>query len=414
MQVMMSFTTPLAREQTMTSDENRAKTITIKALLERDEDFVRAAVQSLVQAALEAEMTEALGAGKGERSEGRLGYRSGYYSRALITRVGALELRIPQDRQGRFSTELFERYQRSEKALVGALAEMYVQGVSTRKVKAVTEALCGHEFSASSISAINKSLDESLQAFSERRLEDAYPYLILDARYERVREGGIIVSQAVLVAVAVDWEGRRQILAIDLANRESRSSWRDFLLGLRQRGLSGVEFVVSDDHAGLRAAIREVLPEAVWQRCYVHFLRNALDYVPRKVDDDCLRELRWVYDRRDLAEVRRDIAAWLAKWQTKYPKLCAWVEETMEETLSYYRLPLAHHKHMKSTNMLERLNQEIKRRTHVVRIFPNAESCLRLVRALAVEIHENWLEATRYLNMDHLREHKKQLLRQAA
>jgi putative transposase len=414
MQVMMSFTTPLAREQTMTSDENRAKTITIKALLERDEDFVRAAVQSLVQAALEAEMTEALGAGKGERSEGRLGYRSGYYSRALITRVGALELRIPQDRQGRFSTELFERYQRSEKALVGALAEMYVQGVSTRKVKAVTEALCGHEFSASSISAINKSLDESLQAFSERRLEDAYPYLILDARYERVREGGIIVSQAVLVAVAVDWEGRRQILAIDLANRESRSSWRDFLLGLRQRGLSGVEFVVSDDHAGLRAAIREVLPEAVWQRCYVHFLRNALDYVPRKVDDDCLRELRWVYDRRDLAEVRRDIAAWLAKWQTKYPKLCAWVEETIEETLSYYRLPLAHHKHMKSTNMLERLNQEIKRRTHVVRIFPNAESCLRLVRALAVEIHENWLEATRYLNMDHLREHKKQLLRQAA
>lgn len=398
----------------MTSDENRAKTITIKALLERDEDFVRAAVQSLVQAALEAEMTEALGAGKGERSEGRLGYRSGYYSRALITRVGALELRIPQDRQGRFSTELFERYQRSEKALVGALAEMYVQGVSTRKVKAVTEALCGHEFSASSISAINKSLDESLQAFSERRLEDAYPYLILDARYERVREGGIIVSQAVLVAVAVDWEGRRQILAIDLANRESRSSWRDFLLGLRQRGLSGVEFVVSDDHAGLRAAIREVLPEAVWQRCYVHFLRNALDYVPRKVDDDCLRELRWVYDRRDLAEVRRDIAAWLAKWQTKYPKLCAWVEETIEETLSYYRLPLAHHKHMKSTNMLERLNQEIKRRTHVVRIFPNAESCLRLVRALAVEIHENWLEATRYLNMDHLREHKKQLLRQAA
>jgi putative transposase len=138
----------------------------------------------------------------------------------------------------------------------------------------------------------------------------------------------------------VDWEGRRQILAVELANRESRSSWRDFLLGLRKRGLTGVEFVVSDDHAGLKAAIREVLPEAVWQRCYVHFLRNALDYVPRKVDDDCLRELRWFYDRRELAEVRRDIAAWLAKWQAKYPKLCAWVEENIEETLSYYRLPL--------------------------------------------------------------------------
>jgi len=261
---------------------------------------------------------------------------------------------------------------------------------------------------------INKSLDESLKAFSERRLTDPFPYLILDARYERIREGGIITNQAVLVAVAVDWEGRRQILAVELANRESRSSWRDFLLGLRKRGLCGVEFVVSDDHAGLKAAIREVLPEAVWQRCYVHFLRNALDYVPRKVDDDCLRELRWFYDRRELAEVRRDIAAWLAKWQAKYPKLCAWVEENIEETLSYYRLPLPHHKHMKSTNMLERLNQEIKRRTHVVRIFPNEESCLRLVRALAVEMHENWLEAMRYLNMDHLREHKKQMLRQAA
>src|SRR6202040_3660697 len=381
----------------MTKGEGKAEVIDLKGLLARDEDFVRAAVEALIEAALEAEMTEAIGAAKGERSETRLSYRSGYYSRSLITRVGTLELRVPQDRMGRFSTELFERYQRSEKALVGTLAEMYVQGVSTRKVKAVTEALCGHSFSASSISAINKTLDESLRAFSERRLADPFPYLILDARYERIREGGVIVSQAVLVAVAVDWEGRRQILAVELANRESRSIWRDFLLSLRKRGLSGVEFVVSDDHAGLKAAIREVLPEAVWQRCYVRFLRNALDYVPRKVDDDCLRELRWFYDRRELAEVRRDIAAWLGKWQAKYPKLCAWVEENIEETLSYHRLPLAHHKHMKSTNMLERLNQEIKRRTHVVRIFPNPESCLRLVRALAAEMPENWLPAVRYL-----------------
>jgi putative transposase len=177
----------------------------------------------------------------------------------------------------------------------------------------VTEALCGHSFSASSISTINKSLDEGLKAFAERRLNESYPYLILDARYEKVREAGVIVSQAVLVAVAVDEDGRRQILAVELANRESRSSWRDFLSGLKARGLAGVEFVVSDNHEGLKAAIREVLPEAAWQRCYVHFLRNALDYVPRKVDDDCLQELRWFYDRRDLAEVRRDIATWLAE-----------------------------------------------------------------------------------------------------
>ncbi|MFO1084416.1 MAG: IS256 family transposase [Reyranellaceae bacterium] len=398
----------------MTKREGSSSIVGLKGLLEGDEDFVRTAVQGFVQEALEAEMTEAIGASKGERTEGRLSYRSGYYGRTLVRRVGTLELRVPQDRAGRFSTELFERYQRSEKALVASLAEMYVQGVSTRKVKAVTEVLCGHSFSASSISQINKSLDENLKAFAERRLSEAYPYLILDARYERIREGGVITNQAVLVAIGVDWEGRRQVLAVELANRESRSSWKDFLLALKGRGLHGVEFVVSDDHAGLKAAIREVLTEASWQGCYVHFLRNALDYVPRRLKDDCLQELRWMYDRRELAEVRRDLAAWLGKWQDRYPKLCSWVEDNIEETLTYYRLPLAHHKHMKSTNMLERLNQELKRRTHVVRIFPNAASCLRLVRALAVETHENWLEAIRYLNMDHLKEHKKITLRMAA
>jgi len=412
--LVMSNVTDPCEGHTMTKGKVRAEAIDLKELLARDEDFVRAAVEGLVQAALEAEMTEAIGAAKGERTETRLSYRSGYYSRSLVTRVGTLELRVPQDRLGRFSTELFERYQRSEKALVGTLVEMYVQGVSTRKVKAVTEALCGHTFSASSISAINKSLDESLKAFAERRPTESYPYLILDARYEKVRDAGVIVSQAVLIAVGVDEDGRRQILAVELANRESRSSWRDFLSGLKARGLAGVEFVVSDDHSGLVQAIREVLPEAAWQRCYVHFLRNALDYVPRKVDDDCLQELRWIYDRRKLAEVRRDIAQWLAKWQAKYSRLCNWVEEHIEETLTYYRLPLPHHKHLKSTNMLERLNQELKRRTHVVRIFPNAESCLRLVRALAVETHENWLEATRYLNMDHWKEQKKEALRALA
>jgi putative transposase len=172
-----------------------------------------------------------------------------------------------------------------------------------------------------------------------------------------------------------------------------------------------VEFVVSDDHEGLKRAIREILPAAAWQRCYVHFLRNARDHLPRKADDDCLQELRWLYDRRELAEARQDLARWLGKWEAKYPMLCEWVEANIEETLTYYQLPQQHHKHMKSTNMLERLNQELKRRTHVVRIFPNAASCLRLIRALAVETHENWLEAIRYLNMAHLAEHKKEMLR---
>jgi putative transposase len=294
------------------------------------------------------------------------------------------------------------------------MAEMYVQGVSTRKVKAVTEELCGHSFSASSISRINQTLDEELKKFATRRLEEDYPYLILDARYEKVREDGVIRSHAVMIAIGINWDGRRSILAVELANRESGTSWRDFVHGLKERGLSGAFFVVTDDHAGLKKAIGELLPEAIWQRCYVHFLRNALDYLPRKADDDCLQELRWIYDRRDLQEAQRDLQAWLQKWQQKYPKLCDWVDENIQETLSFYKLPLPHHKHLKSTNMLERLNEEIKRRTLVVRIFPNTNSCLRLIRALAVEMHENWIEATRYLNMDFLKEHRKQAAHRVA
>ena len=392
----------------MTRKKDNAKKLNLKEMMAEDEDFLRILIQQTVQQVLEAEMDEAIGAQKSERTSERQGYRSGYYSRTLVTRVGKLELRVPQDRQGRFRTEVFERYQRSEKALVGALAEMYVQGVSTRKVKAVTEELCGHEFSASTISRINQTLDAELEKFAQRRLEEEYPYVIVDARYEKVREDGVIRSQAVLVGIGINWDGRRCVLAVELANRESQTSWKEFLEGLRKRGLRGVVFVVSDDHSGLKKAIREVLPEAAWQRCYVHFLRNALDHLPRKADDDCLMELRWIYDRRNLEEARQDLAAWLAKWGARYAKLCAWVEENIEETLTFYRLPRQHHKHMKSTNLLERLNEEIKRRTLVVRIFPNQASCLRLIRALAAEMHENWIEATRYLNMELLREQQKE------
>lgn len=394
----------------MTRKKDSAKT-DWKAAMGGDPDFMKGLVREVLQQVLEAEMEETLGAAKSQRTEGRIGYRSGYYSRSLVTRVGNIELRVPQDRQGRFRTEIFERYQRSEKALVGALTEMYVQGVSTRKVKAITEELCGHEFSASTISRLNQSLDEELEKFATRRLEEDYPYLILDARYEKVREDGVIRSRAVLVAIGVNRDGRRCVLAVELANRESASSWKEFLVKVRERGLRGVEFVVSDDHPGLKRAIAEVVPEAAWQRCYVHFLRNALDHLPRKADDDCLTELRWIYDRRNLQEARQDLAAWLKKWGQRYGKLCQWVEDNIEETLAYYRLPQSHHKHLKSTNMLERLNEELKRRTLVVRIFPNGESCLRLVRALAVEIHETWVEATRYLNMADLEEHKKELMR---
>ena len=397
----------------MTTKERNTKLSAAEAVA-GDRDLIKVLMKEALQEVLEGEMTDFLGAAPGERTESRSGYRAGYSGRSLVTRIGKLELRVPRDRSGEFSTALFERYARSEKALVAALAEMYVQGVSTRKVKAITEELCGHSFSASAISTINKGLDEALAKFANRPLDEAYPYLILDARYERVRDNGVIAHQAVLIAIGINWEGKRQILAVEMANRESQSSWKDFLLRLKERGLSGVEFVVSDDHAGLKKAISVVLTEAAWQRCYVHFLRNALDYLPRKADDDCLQELRWIYDRRDIQEAQQDLSAWIGKWQGKYPKLVDWVEANIIETLTFYRLPRAHHKHLKSTNMLERLNEEIKRRTLVVRIFPNTESCLRLIRALCIETHETWLEDNRYLNMTFLAEQKKELLRLAA
>jgi len=414
MRLIVEIDPPLVKGHTMTVRKLKAVPARLETLVEQDKDLLKCLIQEALQQVLQTEMTDFLGAGPGERSEGRSGYRAGYYGRGLITRVGKIELRVPRDRSGEFSTSLFERFQRSEKALVSALAEMYIQGVSTRKVKAITEELCGHSFSASAISTINKGLDETLTKFARRKLTDDYPYLILDARYEKVREEGVIQSQAVLIAIGINWEGKREVLGVELANRESQTSWRDFLVSLKQRGLSGVEFAVTDDHAGLKKAVAEILPQAAWQRCYVHFLRNALDYLPRKADDDCLQELRWIYDRRNLTEAQRDLANWLPRWEKKYPKLTDWVEENIGSTLTFYRLPRLHHRHLKSTNMIERLNEELRRRTRVVRIFPNVASCLRLTRALCAETHEAWLEDNRYINMDLLREERKEQLRKAA
>ena len=375
----------------------------LREWMEGSEDFqegLREVMQGFLEEILEGEMEAALGASKSERSEARRGYRSGHYSRGLVTRLGKIELRVPQDRNGLFCTEVFERYQRSEKALVSSLVEMYVQGVSTRKVKKITEELCGHSFSKSAVSRSVKALDEQLERFSRRLLEKEYPYVILDARYEKARdEGGVTRSQAVLVALGITWEGRREVLAVELAPKESAGHWREFVEGLLARGLRGVKLVISDDHSGLRRAIQESLTGVMWQRCYVHFLRNALDHLPRSADESCLMQLRWIYEHGTIEAARLALGAWLRDWAEKYPKLCSWVEDNIEQTLTYLALPRAHHKHLKSTNMLERLNQELKRRTHIVRIFPNEASCLRLSRAVAAEIHDEWIEQHRYLDM---------------
>lgn len=371
----------------------------VKTILSQETDFLKPLLKGLLNEILQAEMNEVIGAKNYQRSGERCGYRAGYYARQYITRVGSIELRVPRDREGKFSTELFERYQRSEKALLTSLSEMYIKGVSTRKIKSITEELCGHEFSASTVSNINKTLDEQLDAFAQRSLGTKYPYVILDARYEKVREGGMIASQAVLIAIGVTEEGKKEVLGVELSNRESRTSWGEFLLGLRKRGLGGVKFIVSDSHEGLKRAVGEIFPESIWQRCFVHFLRNVLDYLPRKNDNTCLQELRAIYDRMSLKEALNSKEAWLSKWKERHSKLCNWVEEHIGETLSYHSLPEQHHKLMRSTNLLERVNEEIKRRTRVVRIFPSAASCLRLVRALTIEIHESWLMERKSLNM---------------
>jgi len=371
----------------------------VKTILSQETDFLKPLLKSLLNEILQGEMNEALGAESYQRSGERKGYRAGYYSRRYITRVGSIDLLVPRDREGKFSTELFERYQRSEKALLASLSEMYIQGVSTRKVKAITEELCGYEFSAATVSNINKTLDEQLSIFAQRSLEAKYRYVLLDARYEKIRENGMVVSQAVLIAIGITEEGKKEVLSVELANRESRTSWGEFLLGLKARGLTEVKFIVSDSHEGLKRSVAEIFPEAVWQRCFVHFLRNVLDHLPRKNNNTCLQELRAIYENVSLQEALNSKEEWLKKWRGKYLKLCDWVEGQIEETFSYYSLPREHHRLMRSTNLVERINEEIKRRTRVVRIFPNALSCLRLVRAVIVEIHESWLSERKRLNM---------------
>ena len=347
----------------MTERKLKAIRPRLEALVSQDRDLLKVLVKEALDQILQAEMTDFLGAAPGERSATRLGYRAGYYERGLVTRVGKIELRIPQDRSGEFSTSLFERYQRSEKALVAALVEMYVQGVSTRKVKAITEELCGHSFSASTISAHQQELGRGAGAFAQRRLDEEYPYVIVDARYEKVREDGIIHSQAVLMAIGINWEGQRQVLGVELANRESQTSWREFLLALKQRGLRGVELVVSDDHAGLQRGDRA--------RCCRKRPGSAATCTSCATRSTTCRAKATTTACRSCAgstpgamwpKRSSDLAAWLTRWQRKYPKLRDWVEENIGSTLTFYRLPRQHHKHLKSTNMLERLNEELKRR----------------------------------------------------
>ena len=363
-----------------------------------EEDFLRRLVERVVQQVLEAEMTSFLGAGAYERSAERRGWRNGFKPRVLKTRVGKLELLVPKDREGQFQTELFERYQRSEKALVLSMLEMYIAGVSTRKVSAITETLCGLEVSRSQVSALAEKLDLELSAWRQRPLEKVYPYLVIDARYERVRRAGAVVSQGVLVAVGISQEGYREVLGAWMADSETETIWGQVFGELKQRGLHGVRYVVSDDHQGLVRAVRRHFQGAAWQRCQVHFLRNALSLCAARDKPLVVGLLRSITEAETGEAAPEAIGQVVAELEKRAPKVARLLEEHGEEILAVYALPQAHRKKMRTTNLLERQNQELKRRTRVVRVFPHEQSCLRLVTALLMETNQEWMEQT-YLDM---------------
>jgi len=372
-----------------------------QAILLDDPEFLRGIVERAVQAILDEEMTAHLGAGRYERGEGRTGYRNGSRPRTLTTRVGTLDLRVPQDRDGTFSTELFARYQRSEQALVTTLMEMYVQGISTRKVAAITEELCGKSVSKSQVSALVGRLDPEFAAWRSRPLTAAaYPYLVVDARYEHARVDGRVVTLGVLVVAAVRDDGRREILAVEEADTESAATYHDLFTRLKDRGLRGVELVTSDDHRGLTSAIARHFQGASWQRCQVHFGRNLRGSVGARHRGRLGEDLRGIFGAASAAQARAAARACAQSWRTSHPLVAAKLEADLEECLACYAFPAAHRPRIRTTNGLERLNQELKRRTRVVRIFPNRASLLRLVTALALEQSEDWVSGRRYLDMD--------------
>lgn len=379
------------------------------------EDLISEIVRLGIQNLMELERDEHIGVGSYERGEERRSQRNGYKSRTLYTRVGSLILQVPQTRDGQFYPSILERYQRSEKALVLALAEAYLQGVSTRKMKMITEQLMGKEFSSASISRFSATLDAELDAWRKRPLSSEYRYVFVDARYESCRVDCKIIDIACLIAIGIDSEGYRHVLGMDTAWSETGDSWDRFIGGLKERGLKGVRLFTSDDHPGIHPAIKKYYPGAVWQRCQRHFSVNAMDLVPKSRRDEVYQRLQEAWDCREYDDAQAMMDQIAEDYQEKYPDLSELISEHGWETLGVYLVaPPEHHKRLRTTNMLERVNQELKRRSNVVRIFPNPKSCLRLFTALLKEWHEDWVYGRKYLSMELLEvfEEEKQLHQQ--
>jgi len=368
-----------------------------KVLADEHADVLRQAVVWLAQELMEAEVSQRAGAGYGERSGGRVARRNGYRERAWDTRVGSIELAIPKPRSGSYFPSFLEPRRRSEQALVAVVQEAYVNGVSTRKVDRLVEALGLAGVSKDQVSRLCGGLDEQVQAFRERPLEVAYPYLWLDAKVEKVRAGGRVEHRALVVAYGVDQSGRREVIGLDVGAAETEAFWREFLRSLVRRGLSGIQLVISDAHEGLKQAIAQVLG-APWQRCTAHFLRDALGHCPKDLQQLVGAAIRPIFRASSVEEARRLLAETVAHLEGRVPKVARLLLEAEPDLLAFYGFPAEHSSQVRSTNPLERVNREIGRSTDEGGVIPNDAALLRLAGSLLIEQNDEWLVSRRYLS----------------
>ncbi len=372
----------------------------VKLIAEEGFEGLQEAVTLLINEAMQIERSHHLQAESYERTEARTGYANGYKPKTVKSRLGKLELSVPQVRDGSFYPSSLEKGLRSERALKLALAEMYVQGVSTRKVKEITEQLCGLEISSTEVSRAAQLLDESLSAWRARPL-GKYRYLYVDARYEKVRNSGCVIDSAVLIAYGVDEQGKRSILGVSVSLSESEVHWRNFLNSLVKRGLHGLELIISDAHSGLKAARKAVFPSVPWQRCQFHLQQNAQAHVSKRSQKkEVASEIRGILQAPNVDEAQRLLTITVNKYQTDSPDLAKWMEENIPESLTVMQFPENHRQRLRTSNLAERINREIKRRTRVAGIFPNPESCLRLVTAVIIEIDEEWQQGRTYISLN--------------
>ena len=389
----------------------------LKGLFTGDKGMSQLLEQVLNQV-LKAQASEQLQAEPYERSEERQGYRNGTRPHPLTTRIGTLTLRVPRLRNGNFSTELFARYQRSEQALLLTLVEMVINGVSTRKISAITEELCGADFSKSTVSELCKRLDPVVQGWNERNLrETRYPFVLVDAIVLKIREEGRVRSRAAMIATGINEEGYREILGMMLGDSESEASWTEFFCWLKSRDLRGVDIVVSDNHSGLVKALQAQFQGATWQRCQTHFMRNFMDATPKPLHDELYGKVRAILDAPDVETARLLMNQVVSNYSEKAPKAIQVLENGFDDITAVLCLPERYRKRLRTTNGMERLNEEIRRRDRVIRIYPNRNSVIRLIGALLMEMDEKWQSGHKYLDMKEYfawREEQKKQAKQAS